>query len=410
MAREFLNALAAGQQIGSNMEQQQRSRQLRNALAKGDMRSAVQADPGTAMAFQQEQRLGAQFQNQQQQQQQETQQAQKKQAALELLAIGRSVEAAKTDREKEMLIQHYQPQLEEKFGLQGEKLSPDEWVKEFNRFEPMLMASVYGDLPTDVQKEMFNVKEQGGTLVTLQPPGGGQTITRRRDSEEVDQLLQQGYTVAPSRQQVEQGEPGSFGPAGKTEVRQLRDKMAAAESFVNTAHDAINLLEENPDINTLTAGASSLVNDLQQEVKAFARNSGLEIEPSVLNENTYNDSFDRLGIDNRRMKSLITSLAFKAAAASGQTGRGVSDRDVRRFIEEVGATSSDPRAFAATLTDLAERTIRDVRINARTRGMDVEDMDFGLSSLPRLSGGDKQGGDADIVYELDENGNLVRTK
>lgn len=426
MAQAFLNALAKGQQIGQNLQETRQNAQLRNALAQGNRQQAFAANPEVASSVINSQTAarGQDFREQQAQQQQVARQAVMQ--AKRGLEIGRMLEGAETEAEKRFLLKHYKPELEKLAG--GESI-PDpqtmtaeqleETIQEFRAEQPKLKSTMWAMSDPTVRKQILKGEQDktSGTLVTLEGPNGetvtrrrdspevdqliqrgyqpaddpggtlvtlrgpdGRTVTRRRDSAEVDQLLNQGFTEAPSRQQIEQGEPGAFA-GGKTEIRQLRDKQSAARSFVETAGDAIDLLQENPDINTFTGQASALINDLQQEAKALARNSGFEIESKVLEDSTYSDSFDRLGIDNRRMRSMITALAFKAAAASGQTGRGVSDRDVRRFIEEVGANASDPRAFAATLQDVASRTVRDVQIQEEIARGESVDRDYGLDRL-----------------------------
>lgn len=170
----------------------------------------------------------------------------------------------------------------------------------------------------------------------------------------------------------EQGPSGQLAGLGGSEVEKLRDAEVATRSLVATAQDAIDLLRKNPNANTMTAGVARFANDLQQEATAFASNMGLDIEEGALDPSNYEGEFQELGIENAQMKSLLTSLAFQAAAASGQTGRSVSDRDVQRFIKEVGAQNADPMAFAQTLRDVANRAVRRFQTNyeVRTRGMD----------------------------------------
>jgi len=174
---------------------------------------------------------------------------------------------------------------------------------------------------------------------------------------------------------------------GDTEARQLRDAEVATKQFLATTGDALSLLQDSPDINTFAGRFAGLVNDLQQEGKAVARALGKEFDENILDPTRYSDStesgvgFDELGIQNRRMQSIITSLAFQAAAASGQTGRSVSDRDVRRFIGEIGASAADPRAFAVVLRDVAERTARNFRLNYESRLGRSFEGDLGLENL-----------------------------
>lgn len=167
-----------------------------------------------------------------------------------------------------------------------------------------------------------------------------------------------------------------------SEFKELRDQEVAAKTFIASAGDAIDLLESAPDVNTFVASAARVVNNIQQEAKAAGRALGMDIDSSLLDPESYSQEFDRLGIQNQQVKGLITSLAFQAAAASGQSGREVSNRDVTRFIEEVGGSAADPRAFAQSIRDVAARTDRAFRINHETRIGPFEG-DLGLGSLER---------------------------
>jgi len=197
-------------------------------------------------------------------------------------------------------------------------------------------------------------------------------------------------TLGPGDRAVRASLTGSAADLGlgDAEMTKLRDSEVAAKTFIATAGDAIRLLEQSPDVNTFVAGAANLVNSLQQEASAIGRSFGVDFDAGILDPATHSNTFDRLGIQNAQVKSLVTSLAFQAAAAAGQTGRGVSDRDVRRFIEEIGANSADPRAFASTIRDVASRVDRGFRINFSTRANREFEGDLGLEAL----GGQQQTG------------------
>jgi hypothetical protein len=169
---------------------------------------------------------------------------------------------------------------------------------------------------------------------------------------------------------------------GNAEARTMRDTEVAARSFVATTNDAIQLLNDEPNINTFAARAASIVNNLQQEGRAIASSLGMSFDEGILDPSAYSNQFDELGIQNQRMRSMITSLAFQAAAASGQSGRDVSNADVARFINEVGASASDPRAFARTLLDVAGRTDRRFRIDYETRLGKPFEGNLGTADLP----------------------------
>lgn len=179
------------------------------------------------------------------------------------------------------------------------------------------------------------------------------------------------------------------GVLGDVEQRALNDQQVAATNFIGAAGDMITLLSETQDANTLAAGAARVFNDLQQNVGAIARAVGADI--SLSEPGTFSSDFDELGIRSSQTQGLITSLAFQAAAAdAGQTGRAVSNRDVQRFIQTIGANNQDPRAFAQNLQDVAGRIDRGFRNSFEVRTQREFGGDLGLSQLPTLGQGEAE--------------------
>jgi len=171
---------------------------------------------------------------------------------------------------------------------------------------------------------------------------------------------------------------------GKGEETALRTAEVTATNFIGTVGEALTLLEKNPNINTFLAGAASLTNTLQQEVKASAKQFGIKLD--VVNPTTYAKDFDSLGIQNVRMKAIVTSLAYQRAKAADPGGK-ITEADVRAGVRELGGSSSDPRAFETTLRDIANRTARGfiTDFNVRNKGKVEFQGDLGISQLPGSS-------------------------
>ena len=206
-------------------------------------------------------------------------------------------------------------------------------------------------------------------LQRVMPDGNVQTI-KVDEQGNFYNLQNAPITIGPDERLVEGSSlTGSGEDIGITNVEatRMRDAEVATRAFVETATDAMNLLIEQPDINTFVGSAAALVNNLETEAKAIANSLGVSFDNNLINPSSYSSQFDRLGIRQPRMRSMITSLAFQAAAAQGQSGRDISNADIARFINEIGANSSDPRAFAQTLNDVTNRTTRRFGIEYETR-------------------------------------------
>lgn len=236
-------------------------------------------------------------------------------------------------------------------------------------------------LPQNVQANPFGETQSNeGPLVSLYDLDSGELVTRRRDDPEVDSLVQRGMVLVNDGAALSRLNDMSSSERGK-----LNEAQISTRNYIDTVRDGLEMLSQQPDINTFIGKAASLVNDFRQEAKAFARSTGVEFDEGIFDVSVHEDSFRQLGIDNQRMQSLITSLAFqRAAAEKGGQGR-ISNRDIERFIAEVGGGSSDPVSLAQTLVDTARRAARqfETRYEVSTGGAFAGDL--GLDRLPSLS-------------------------
>lgn len=223
--------------------------------------------------------------------------------------------------------------------------------------------------------------DPGGPVITLMDMQAGQVVSRRRDDPEVDSMIRSGrYVVASDGRAVESLEQMSQG-----ERRELRNAQVGARTYIETVADAIDMLNQNPDINTFVARGASLINDIRTEARALAGAMGTEFDEDIFNVSAYQNTFQELGIERERMQSMITSLAFqRAVAEKGGAGR-ITNRDIERFIAEIGGRSSDPVALAQVLQDTAQRAARSFRINWETRTGAPFEGDLGLDRMPRFA-------------------------
>jgi len=182
---------------------------------------------------------------------------------------------------------------------------------------------------------------------------------------------------------------GARGDLGLTDTAKenLTQTEVSTKQFIATANDAMDMLDASPDVNTFVGKASNIVNGLKQEAAAIGRSLGMENETleKLTDESRYDSQFAELGIESQRLRGMVTALAFQAAAASGQSGRDVSNRDIERFIQEIGANASDPDSFKASLRDVMSRTARNFKINYATRLGEEFKGDLGLREGPVIN-------------------------
>lgn len=198
---------------------------------------------------------------------------------------------------------------------------------------------------------------QPGAVINLQSPTG-EIVGLRSDDPQVNELLGQGYTRAPIRQET--GEPGAFA-GDATLIRELGQAEVATRNALASAQQLRDLIVENPEALSATARGVSVAKALVTEAETLSEVLGIPFDSKLTDPDTFDSTFKELGIDSRRAQSIITGLAFAAAASAGQTGRSVSDRDVRLFIERAGGGWASPDERIAVLTDLMTEIERNFR-------------------------------------------------
>ena len=184
------------------------------------------------------------------------------------------------------------------------------------------------------------VNSETGEIIPLQYDTKGKGLL---DMKGNPATVPQGFTL--TRLGAPQGAMEGLIP--KTADVELKKRAGSVASFNETAQQVADIIKSNPDANTFVASAASLANTAKAEAKAIGRHLGIDTD--VYTPSSYNETFRELGIKSDVLKSLYTSLAFQAAAASGQSGKEVSNKDVERFLKQVGGGGSDPASVIRVL-------------------------------------------------------------
>ena len=154
-----------------------------------------------------------------------------------------------------------------------------------------------------------------------------------------------------------QGQFKDFESTVNTVKTDLLTRDVNTRKAISAIGNAINFVQENPAANTITAGVAAFTNEVKAEINGALSilGKGKIDDPSVLNLGTYDNLFEELGIKSNVLKSKFLDLAYVVAAARGQKGRALSDKDIERFIRIIGSGSADYKSVVATLTDLQKR-------------------------------------------------------
>jgi hypothetical protein len=100
--------------------------------------------------------------------------------------------------------------------------------------------------------------------------------------------------------------------------------------------------------------------------------------PEVLNPSTYQTTFEELGITDRVRQSKFLDLAYVVAAARGQEGKALSDKDLDRFIKIIGGDSANFPTVARTLENLKQTLATEYATEHNVYARDYE----GIETVP----------------------------
>lgn len=149
-------------------------------------------------------------------------------------------------------------------------------------------------------------------------------------------------------------------------IRQLQGQKTAAQSLMRRVDELAQTIVGRPEVLSAPGAIVSAVNSTVEAGKGLVRLLGAPITVNdetatvedLLNPAVYEQRLTGLGYANAQVQSLVVSVAFAAAAAEGQVGRGISDKDVDRFILQIGK-NADPDIFTRILANVGRES--DVR-------------------------------------------------
>ena len=136
-------------------------------------------------------------------------------------------------------------------------------------------------------------------------------------------------------------------------------------------------------------------NDEQQQaaMAAFEKENETVNFRKILGDRAY---------ENVRVRSLMLQMAYLAAAANGQTGRTLSDKDLAYHLEMVGVGASDnPQVVKKNIIGLVNQILKDTDTYARS-SLPINTIDAGrYGSLDTLQKDEQLQGFINVLYDVD---------
>lgn len=145
--------------------------------------------------------------------------------------------------------------------------------------------------------------------------------------------------------------------------RGLRQAEISTRTALNTASKIALMVEGRPELLGVAGFLARTVDSIRAGIRGLSNlfTPDRQISEDLLDPARYAAVLDRMALTipamrSAQIRSMVVSLAFSAAEASGQTGRAISDRDITRFIEEIGASTASPEQFVGVIRSFAMRT------------------------------------------------------
>lgn len=228
------------------------------------------------------------------------------------------------------------------------------------------------------EAEVF--RDKGTNQLFVQDAQGNRTVIGSSD-----------LTTPTARQ--EQGGPGSFDP--RTQSQQGEDVQAfqnSAISFsgaIQTATELAQIAAETPEALGAPGTIIRVGNEFARTAQALGSMLGVDVGIERPMENFDFSKFRGAAIENQAFRAGIYSIALATAVA--EQGSRPSDKDVQFILDQLAASTADPKAFGRVIGTFVERLDRRIRTTARVKNIPQEiqdsafvEMDAALSQFREM--------------------------
>jgi hypothetical protein len=164
--------------------------------------------------------------------------------------------------------------------------------------------------------------------------------------------LEVGQAVKGSVTDTNEGWGNTKGGIDKRAER-MEATLASTANALDAYDKMTKLVDENPNAlgwsGRLIAKADTIVSGLKNLGQTLAQAEGREANASVDIGDYDWGKFEKVASQSEKMKSLVLQLAYAQAAATGDSSRSLSDRDVQNQIDIIGGQITNPNTFKALM-------------------------------------------------------------
>ena len=161
--------------------------------------------------------------------------------------------------------------------------------------------------------------------------------------------------------------------------KEFTDKSVAADEFMFVSNKFIEDAIQAPTAGGFAGTIASLGNEFTSAMKNTAKLLGVGDADGKLTEDgavgrvLTDDSLwgDQANL-NQVQRGRILDMAIAYSGIKGQTGKALSDADLKRALEQVGAGTNNPMSIVSKLADIQENVDASLRIGAHHHNLEYD--------------------------------------
>lgn len=220
--------------------------------------------------------------------------------------------------------------------------------------------------PTPEEYSSFLTKSSSpGSLLQVIDSGGNfvKNISKKDALASTEDLAKQGYRITNIPTGTEAAPSADM--SLEKRLQPIVDQYKTGTNLINEVSTLAKNVAENPETaNKLVAGGANAIEFLKSNIKGFAniaeKNKDnpiykqLKVSQTSLEGTDFSDKIAEVSGGSAIIQSQILDLAFTFAAARGQSGRGLSDRDFQNALDIISKGVNAEQKIAV-MQDISRR-------------------------------------------------------
>ena len=242
--------------------------------------------------------------------------------------------------------------------------------------------------PTSEEYSSFLTKSSSpGSLLQVIDSGGNfvKNISKKDALASTEDLAKQGYRITNIPTGTEAAPSADM--SLEKRLQPILDQYKTGTNLINEVSTLAKNVAENPETaNKLVAGGANAIEFLKSNIKGFAniaeKNKDnpiykqLKVSQTSLEDTDFSDKIAEVSGGSAIIQSQILDLAFTFAAARGQSGRGLSDRDFQNALDIISKGVNAEQKIAV-MQDISRRITNEYNTTVDiARKLNVGDTEF----------------------------------